>query len=154
MKKRERRKFPRLNSRWQINFRVIDSNQSQKDPICQYTNNISRGGICFTSDGAIEPNAMVALELAPDTFSTGLLALAKVVRCTRTPRWYEIGAEFWWIGWRDDGAPIANYLASLTDSGKYPPPPSTSRILRASLNRVEFTLSSLEYTSNEAKDQN
>lgn len=128
MRSRERRKFPRLNSRWQINFRVIGSDQFQHELIDQYTTNLSRGGICFTSDEVIEPNTMVAIELASDRFSSGLLGLAKVIRCKRARHGYEIGAEFWWIGWQNDSAPIANYLASLTKSDKYPPAQSTSHI--------------------------
>jgi len=138
MRARERRKFPRLNSQWQINFRVIGSDQFQNELICQYTTNISRGGICFTSDEGIEPNAMIALTLSSGGASSELLALAKVIRCQRTRRWYEIGAEFWWVGWSNDSAPIASYLASLTKSDQYPPARTTSRILKVSLDIVDI----------------
>lgn len=135
---RDQRKFPRLNVRWQINFRVIGSDQFQNELIRQYTTNISRGGICFISDEGIELNAMIALALSSEGASSELLALAKVSRCQRTRRWYEIGAEFWWVGWQNDSAPIANYLASFTKADQYPPARTTSRILKVSLDIVDI----------------
>ena len=113
---RDKRKFPRLKSEWHLNYRVLEDDRFLADPIRQFTVNISGGGICFTSEEELRSNTMVALELESEQFSSPILALAKVVWCKRIREGYEIGAEFWWIGWQNDNAQqaIANYIASIT----------------------------------------
>ena len=113
---RDKRKFPRLKSEWQLTYRVLEDDKFLVDPIRQFTVNISGGGICFTSEEELGLNTMVALELASDQFPSPILALAKVVWCKRTRDKYEVGAEFWWIGWQNNDAQqsIANYIASTT----------------------------------------
>ena len=117
---RDKRKFPRLDEKWQLTYRVLDSDQFLQDPIRQFTVNISGGGICFQSEEELKPDTLVALELESDNFPSAILALAKVVWCKRTRRGHEVGAEFWWIGWQNDDAQqtIASYIASATHIGE------------------------------------
>lgn len=113
---RDKRKFPRVDERWQVSYRVLDKEQYLDAPIRQYTVNISGGGICFTSEAEIELNSMVALDLESPLFPSPILALAKVVRCKRTRQGHEIGAEFSWVGWQNDDAQKAmgDYIVSAT----------------------------------------
>lgn len=113
---RDKRKFPRLDKRWQLNYRVIEKDNFQDDPIRQFTVNISGGGICFESETEIDEGTMLALELESEQFESPVLALAKVTWCKKTRRSYEIGAEFWWIGWQNNDAQqsIAEYITSIT----------------------------------------
>ncbi len=115
---RDKRKFDRLNEKWQVTYHVLQTDRFKEDPISQFTLNISGGGISFMAEEVIEPETMVALELESDQFSSPILALAKVVRCRRKRKVYEIGAEFWWIGWKNDDAQqtIKDYIVSASNS--------------------------------------
>jgi c-di-GMP-binding flagellar brake protein YcgR len=113
---RDKRKFPRLKNEWQLTYRVLEEDRFLNDPIRQFTVNISGGGICFTSHEELKPNTMVALELESDQFTSPILAMAKVVWSKRARDGYEVGAEFWWIGWQNNDAQqaIASYIATET----------------------------------------
>ena len=63
---RDKRKFPRLRSEWQLTYRVLEDDKFLTDPIRQFTVNISGGGICFTSEVELKTNTMVALELVSE----------------------------------------------------------------------------------------
>ncbi len=119
---RDKRKFPRLRSEWQLTYRVLEDDKFLADPIRQFTVNISGGGICFTSEAELNTNTMVALELVSEQFPSPILALAKVVWCKQPREGYEVGAEFWWIGWQNDDAQqsIANYITTVTKEGGSP----------------------------------
>ena len=76
--------------------------------------NISGGGLCFEATEALDKDMVVALEINSDDFSSAILALARVAWCKPRADAYEIGAEFWWIGWRDHQAQslIADFIAT------------------------------------------
>ena len=109
---RDKRKFDQLSKKWQVIYHVLPTDQFNENPISQFTLNISGSGISFTAEEVIEPEMMVALELESNQFSSPILALAKVVVCKRKRKKYEIGAEFWWIGWKNDDAQqtVKDYL--------------------------------------------
>ena len=113
---RNNRKFPRVDEKWQISYRILTDEQHLDAPIQQYAVNISGGGICFTSDEKIQLDAMVALDLESPLFPSAVLALARVVWCKRVRKQYEIGAEFSWVGWKNSDAQqaISDYIASAT----------------------------------------
>ena len=111
---KEKRKFPRLDEKWRINYRVLNKEEFFKGPIRQFTLNISVGGLRFETEEEIVPNTMLALELESDMFLSAILAISKVTWCNKAGLGYEIGAEFWWIGWQKNDArnAVANYIAS------------------------------------------
>ena len=111
---RDKRKFPRLDEKWKISYRALEKEEFFKHPVRQFTVNISGGGLCFEAAEEIAPDTMLALELGSDIFPSGILAVSKVIWCKKTDLGYEIGAEFWWIGWQNDDAQktVANYIAS------------------------------------------
>ena len=109
-----RRRFPRLKEGWALDYRVMDTTQFERDPVSTLAVNISGGGICLESKEEIEPGHMLALDLHSPAFDSPILALARVVWCKKklfSDR-YEIGAEFWWVGWRDSDAQnkISSYI--------------------------------------------
>jgi hypothetical protein len=78
--------------------------------------NISGGGLCFEAKEALEKDSLVALEIHSDGCGSAILALASVAWCKQKGEVYEVGAEFWWTGWRDHEAQttMANFIATTT----------------------------------------
>lgn len=115
----DRRKFPRLDEKWDIGYRTITSEEFQDDPISALTVNISGGGICFEADEEIPKGTMLALELKSTAFPSPIIALAKASWCKkeRKKEKYEVGAEFWWVGWQDTDAQhtVAEYISKQAD---------------------------------------
>ena len=74
-----------------------------KEEICGVAVNISGGGMCFSADREIPPGSMVALEMSLSELPTPVVSLGKVVWCDRGEEEgkYDVGVEFWWIGWAD-----------------------------------------------------
>ncbi|RMF88198.1 MAG: PilZ domain-containing protein [Nitrospinota bacterium] len=109
----ERRKFPRLSQEYHISYQTIAPEQFRDNPIASLAVNISGGGICFRAREALPKDTMIALEISSERFRSPILALARVVWCKSKKEAYEIGAEFWWIGWQDNEAQtaIADYVA-------------------------------------------
>ena len=111
-----RRRFPRLRKDFQITYRMVDQDKLDHDPVKSLAVNISGGGVCFEATDNLQKGALVALDIRSDDFNAPVLALAKVVWCKPHGARYEVGAEFWWVGWGDDQAQatIANYVAAQT----------------------------------------
>ena len=112
----QRRKFPRVGKNYHISYTPIDKKQFQDNPLNSLAINISGGGLCFEAKEALEKDALVALEINSDGFRSAILALARVAWCRQKGDVYEVGAEFWWIGWRDSQAQtsMADFIASKT----------------------------------------
>ena len=111
-----RRRFPRLCKDFQITYRMVDQEKFDYDPIKSLALNISGGGVCFEATDSLQKGALVALDIRSDDFNAPILALAKVIWCKPHRAGYQVGAEFWWVGWGDDQAQttIANYVTTQT----------------------------------------
>jgi hypothetical protein len=111
-----RRRFPRLRKDFQITYRMVDQEKFDHDPIKSLALNISGGGVCFEATEDFQKGALVALDIRSDDFNAPILALAKVIWCKPHRAAYQVGAEFWWVGWGDDQAQmtIANYVTAQT----------------------------------------
>jgi c-di-GMP-binding flagellar brake protein YcgR len=116
----QRRKFPRVSKSYHVSYTTVDKEQFEANPISSLAVNISGGGLCFEATEALEKDTLVALEITSDTFRSTILALARVVWCKQRGNTHEVGAEFWWIGWRDNQAQttIAEFIASKTTAQK------------------------------------
>jgi hypothetical protein len=110
------RKYPRLSKDFRVAYQLIDKEQFKNDPISSFVLNISGGGVCFETQEPLQKNAMLALSIHSNDFRIPILALVKVVWCKPKGETYTIGAEFWWVGWRDHEtqSAIANYVANQT----------------------------------------
>jgi c-di-GMP-binding flagellar brake protein YcgR len=111
-----RRRFPRLSKDFQVTYRMVDQEKFDNDPIKSLALNISGGGLCFEAADNLQKGALVALDIRSDDFNSPILALAKVVWCKPHGATYQVGAEFWWVGWGDDQAQttIAHYVTAQT----------------------------------------
>ncbi len=111
----DKRKFPRLGKIWELDFRVITLEEFKENPLRGLTVNISGGGICFESEKEIQKGTMLALELKSTIFPSSIIALAKVIWCQKESGKdkYDVGAEFWWTGWKDNDAQkaVAEYIS-------------------------------------------
>jgi len=98
------RKFPRIDEQWELSYSEIASERFDQSPVASLALNISGGGLCFTSPEAMTEGAMLAMEMRSPQFESPIVALAKVVWCK--PKGggsdHQVGAEFWWVGWKDD----------------------------------------------------
>ncbi len=112
----KRRKFPRVSKDYRISYSLVDQEQFDRNPVSSLAVNISGGGLCFTTDEPLEKGSMVAFDIDADDLHSSILALAKIKWSKREGDVYEIGAEFWWIGWRDNDAQntVADFITTST----------------------------------------
>lgn len=110
------RKFPRLSKDFHVTYRLINKEKFANDPISSLALNISGGGLCFESAEPLQRDALVALSIHSEDFRVPILALVKIAWCKAKGKSYNVGAEFWWVGWHDHEAQnaIANYVAGQT----------------------------------------
>ncbi len=98
----ERRRFPRLKDSVQIRYRAVKSDVFPGDESEGFTINISGGGVCFSSQEALEQGQILAVEMQLPEFDSPVVTLGRVAWCEKGSESYEIGTEFWWIGWGDE----------------------------------------------------
>lgn len=112
----KRRTYPRIDKDCRIAYKLIDSDQFGGAPINSFAVNISGGGLCFTTREPFAKGAMVALDIATTDAPSSILALAQVKWCKDRGDHFDIGAEFWWIGWRDSHVQhsMADFLSKHT----------------------------------------
>jgi hypothetical protein len=123
---RENRAFPRVSASCEITWRVIDDRSlTQTAPPSEggFLQNISGGGLCFSTPTPPPTGVMLALRLKLAELPTPVIALGKASWVEEAGTGYDVGVEFWWIGWQDEGvqAEIRNLIAhKLADA-----PPTT-----------------------------
>ena len=115
------RKFPRVSKEYRVSYSLVDQEQFDHNPVSSLAVNISGGGICFTSEEPLAKGSMVALDIDADDLQSSILALAKVQWCKTSGSTYEVGAEFWWIGWRDNKAQttVADFINMSTAAKRF-----------------------------------
>jgi len=113
-----KRKFPRLANDWILKYRKIKRNGHQENPLNSLMLNLSGGGVCFTATEELAPETAVALEMQPPDLESPVIAIANTIWCKKRRRdnLFDIGCEFWWIGWKDDNAQaqLADYIKTNT----------------------------------------
>jgi hypothetical protein len=115
----ERRSFPRLKDSVQIRYREVRSEVFPGDEAEGFTINISGGGVCFSSQKPLEPGQILAVEMAIPEFESPVVTLGRVVWCEKGSESYEVGTEFWWIGWGDEDVQrsIGEYIRRALEDG-------------------------------------
>lgn len=118
------RKFPRVSKEYRVSYSLVDQEQFDRNPVSSLAVNISGGGICFTSEEPLAKGSMVALDIDADDLHSSILALAKVKWRKTAGESYEVGAEFWWIGWRDNEAQttVADFITTSTAAKRFDHP--------------------------------
>jgi len=118
----QERKYPRISEKWNLDYHLVAREDVETGPISTVAQNISGGGICFRASESLKPKAMVALEMTSPSIPSPILALARVVWAKPCAEGggYEIGAEFWWVGWKDNSAQatMADYIKAKTEAEK------------------------------------
>jgi len=105
----DKRSFPRVSKSCVVRYRRLDSMPAveEQDATSQAVmNNISGGGMSFASPESMEEGSMVAMEIELPQFPMAVIAMGKVVWCQDAAEGpgCDLGVEFWWIGWKDQGA--------------------------------------------------
>lgn len=102
----DKRKYPRLDKKWKVDYRTIPTTEFKAYAISSLTVNISGGGICFEAYEEIPIGTILVLELKSKVFSSPIISLAETswTRKKKKGGKYEVGAEFWWMGWKDNNA--------------------------------------------------
>ena len=101
----ESRRFPRLKESCRIRYKQIDGSGLEGELTEAITVNISGGGVCFNADERIDPGTLLAIELLVPDFTSPVVSLGRVAWCDpAATQSFDVGIEFWWIGWGDDSA--------------------------------------------------
>jgi hypothetical protein len=108
----ERRKFPRLRESCSIRVKPIAGAQFASENQDAIAVNISGGGLCYRARDAVTAGDFLAVEMALPEFSSPIVAMGRAVFCEPAAEGYEVGIEFWWVGWGDDSAQraISDYI--------------------------------------------
>lgn len=100
-----RRRFPRLKEACEIRFRQVEGEGLAGERVETLTRDISQGGVCFLTDQELSPGVILAVELSIAGFESDIVALGRSVWSDPVDGGrYEIGLEFWWVGWSESGA--------------------------------------------------
>jgi hypothetical protein len=103
---RENRVFPRVSASCEITWRVIEDGmtpQTARPTEAGYLQNISGGGLCFSTESPPPVGLMLALKLKLPELPTPVIALGRATWVEEGASGFEVGIEFWWIGWQDEG---------------------------------------------------
>lgn len=112
---REKREFPRVSASCQITWRLIDErSMTMTAPPAEggFLQNISGGGLCFSTANPPPTGLMLALKLCLPELPTPVIALGRASWVEESSAGFDVGVEFWWIGWQDEGvqAEIRNLI--------------------------------------------
>jgi len=114
----KKRKFPRIHQNWQLKYRKLEKHVDANSPLSSLAINLSGGGVCFTTRDEIAPESLLALEIESPELQMPIIAMARAVWCKRRhfDEMFDLGCEFYWIGWKDDSAQqsLAEYIKTQT----------------------------------------
>jgi hypothetical protein len=124
---REHRVYPRVSSSCEITWRVIDRGEQSAharkstSPEGGFLQNISGGGLCFSAPSPPPVGVMLALKIGIPELPAPVIALGRAVWVEQNTPGYEVGVEFWWIGWQDEGvqAEIRNLITHKLAEGDH-----------------------------------
>jgi Tfp pilus assembly protein PilZ len=114
----EQRNFPRVSESCHVSYRKVEGDPGFKkltDQNAGIMNNISGGGLSFGSSEAVPAGAMLALEVTLPAMPANVIAMGRVAWCRPGGESaFDIGVEFWWIGWEAEQAQaqIRNFIAT------------------------------------------
>jgi hypothetical protein len=118
----DKRKFPRLADNCRLKYQIINYNNFEQRKLDAAILNVSGGGIQFTVREGIATNTLLAIEMQGPAFENPVIAIANTIHCDkrRNDDMYDIGCEFWWIGWRNNEIQksIADYITERTHNSK------------------------------------
>jgi len=100
------RTYPRVKETCDVKYHVVQDTSIGALQDSGVAVNISGGGMCFAADEPLKPGETVALEMTLTQLPTPVVSLGKVVWCepSADAGKFDVGVEFWWIGWADTEA--------------------------------------------------
>ena len=114
----KKRKFPRIHQNWQLKYRKLEKHVDANSPLSGLAINLSGGGVCFTTRDEIMPESLLALEIESPELQMPIIAMARAVWCKKRhfDDLFDLGCEFYWVGWKDDSAQqsLADYIKTQT----------------------------------------
>ena len=114
----KKRKFPRIDQNWHLKYRRLEQHVDQNSPLSSLAINVSGGGVCFTTKHEVPANALLALEIDSPDLEMPIIAMAKAVwsKKRRMDDMFDLGCEFYWVGWKDDSAQksLADFIKDQT----------------------------------------
>jgi hypothetical protein len=114
----KKRKFPRIDQNWHLKYRTLEKHVDQNSPLSSLAINVSGGGVCFTTRNEVPVDALLALEIESPDLEMPIIAMAKAVWCKkrRMDDMFDLGCEFYWVGWKDDSAQksLADFIKDQT----------------------------------------
>ena len=114
----KKRKFPRIDQNWHLKYRTLEQHVDQNSPLSSLAINVSGGGVCFTTKHEVPTNALLALEIESPDLDMPIIAMAKAVwsKKRRLDDMFDLGCEFYWVGWKDDSAQksLADFIKGQT----------------------------------------
>ena len=114
----EKRVFPRLKESCRLRYKRVETGSLPNEGTEAVSVNVSGGGICFDVGESIDPGVLLAVELVLPGQEDGVVSLGRTVWCRPSAAGrFEVGLEFWWIGWSDDGAQkaIADHVSKAIE---------------------------------------
>lgn len=116
----KKRKFPRIDQNWHLKYRTLEKHVDQNSPLSSLAINVSGGGVCFTTKNEIPTNSLLALEIDSPDLEMPIIAMAKAVwsKKRRLDDMFDLGCEFYWVGWKDDSAQksLADFIKDQTET--------------------------------------
>ncbi len=108
----EKRRFPRLRASCAIRVKPIAAAARPDAGIDAVTVNISGGGLCYRAAEPVRAGEFLAIEMSLPEFRSPIVAMGRAVYCEPRGGQYDVGVEFWWVGWGDDSAQraIGDYI--------------------------------------------
>jgi hypothetical protein len=124
-----RREFPRVSSTCIVDYRTITDDprlQAMKSVPSGHLQNISGGGVRVRLPENPGSDQLLALNIHLPAFPTSVIAMGKVKWSEPADDGFDVGIEFWWVGWQDAGAQeeIRRYITSRLDTGEALPDPT------------------------------
>ena len=71
----------------------------------------------------IAPGEFLAIEMQLPEFTSPIVSMGRVAYCEAAGSGFEVGIEFWWVGWGDDSAQraISDYIKTELRNRESPP---------------------------------
>jgi hypothetical protein len=103
---RDNRSFWRVSDACAMTWRPVGDDPVFADLAQQkgVMKNISGGGVCFRSETDPGVGTMMAMSLELPGLPTSVLSLGRAVWTKPSGGGFDVGVEFWWIGWKDEDA--------------------------------------------------
>lgn len=115
----DKRSFPRISSRCVVDYRPVGDDPAfqQMQGAQGVMQNISGGGVCVRMTEDPGKGNLLAMNIQLPGFPSSVISLGKVCWSKPAEDGFDIGVEFWWVGWQDAGAQeqIRQFIAARLD---------------------------------------